>query len=617
MLCSHQTRLIEYETDPDCFGSPFFYLNKARKTTIILRVLLHRFRQFQEGIPLMEENSVRSNFIWDAIDEDLAAGVYTEVHTRFPPEPNGYMHIGHCKALITNFLTAEKYGGKCNLRFDDTNPAKEDMEYVRAIEKDIHWLGFHWTGGLYYASDYYDKCYVIAEDWIRRGLAYVDELSKDEMRAYRGTLTEPGKNSPWRDRPWEESLDLFRRMRNGEFEEGSRVLRAKIDMASPNIVMRDPTLYRILYKEHWRTGNTWCIYPMYDFAHPIGDAMEGISHSLCSLEYEIHRPLYNWVVEKAANLLPAHPRQIEFARLNLTQTVMSKRYLRALVEGGYVSGWDDPRMPTLSAMRRRGYTPEAIRAFVAEIGLSKADSVVDYALLEHFVRDDLGGRAPRVMAVLNPLKVVLTNWPENGTREIELENHPDHPEWGKRTLTFSREIYVERDDFMEVPAKKYFRLYPGNEVRLKGAYIIRCDECIKDENGLVTELRCTVDLDSASGTPGAERKVKGTLHWVSAADCVPIEARLYEPLLSETVEEETEEEEETVRDKKDFISRLNPDSKKVLHGFAEKCTVDAEEGKTFQFLRNGYFCKDPDSTPEMPVFNRTVGLKDTWAKISK
>ncbi len=565
----------------------------------------------------MEENSVRSNFIWDAIDEDLAAGVYTEVHTRFPPEPNGYMHIGHCKALITNFLTAEKYGGKCNLRFDDTNPAKEDMEYVRAIEKDIHWLGFHWTGGLYYASDYYDKCYEIAEDWIRRGLAYVDELSKDEMRAYRGTLTEPGKNSPWRDRPWEESLDLFRRMRNGEFEEGSRVLRAKIDMASPNIVMRDPTLYRILYKEHWRTGNTWCIYPMYDFAHPIGDAMEGISHSLCSLEYEIHRPLYNWVVEKAANLLPAHPRQIEFARLNLTQTVMSKRYLRALVEGGYVSGWDDPRMPTLSAMRRRGYTPEAIRAFVAEIGLSKADSVVDYALLEHFVRDDLGGRAPRVMAVLNPLKVVLTNWPENETREIELENHPDHPEWGKRTLTFSREIYVERDDFMEVPAKKYFRLYPGNEVRLKGAYIIRCDECIKDENGLVTELRCTVDLDSASGTPGAERKVKGTLHWVSAADCVPIEARLYEPLLSETVEEETEEEEETVRDKKDFISRLNPDSKKVLHGFAEKCTVDAEEGKTFQFLRNGYFCKDPDSTPEMPVFNRTVGLKDTWAKISK
>ena len=565
----------------------------------------------------MEENSVRSNFIWDAIDEDLAAGVYTEVHTRFPPEPNGYMHIGHCKALITNFLTAEKYGGKCNLRFDDTNPAKEDMEYVRAIEKDIHWLGFHWTGGLYYASDYYGKCYEIAEDWIRRGLAYVDELSKDEMRAYRGTLTEPGKNSPWRDRPWEESLDLFRRMRNGEFEEGSRVLRAKIDMASPNIVMRDPTLYRILYKEHWRTGNTWCIYPMYDFAHPIGDAMEGISHSLCSLEYEIHRPLYNWVVEKAANLLPAHPRQIEFARLNLTQTVMSKRYLRALVEGGYVSGWDDPRMPTLSAMRRRGYTPEAIRAFVAEIGLSKADSVVDYALLEHFVRDDLGSRAPRVMAVLNPLKVVLTNWPENETREIELENHPDHPEWGKRTLTFSREIYVERDDFMEVPAKKYFRLYPGNEVRLKGAYIIRCDECIKDENGLVTELRCTVDLDSASGTPGAERKVKGTLHWVSAADCVPIEARLYEPLLSETVEEETEEEEETVRDKKDFISRLNPDSKKVLHGFAEKCTVDAEEGKTFQFLRNGYFCKDPDSTPEMPVFNRTVGLKDTWAKISK
>ncbi len=568
----------------------------------------------------MDENGSKTNFIWDAVEQDLKEGVYTEVHTRFPPEPNGYMHIGHCKALIMDFLTAEKYGGKCNLRFDDTNPAKEDTEYVEAIKKDIHWLGFHWTGGLYYASDYYDRCYEIAEDWIRRGIAYVDELSKDEMRAYRGTLTEPGKNSPWRDRPWEESLDLFRRMRNGEFPEGSKTLRAKIDMASPNIVMRDPALYRILYKEHWRTGNKWCIYPMYDFAHPIGDALEGVTHSLCSLEYEIHRPLYDWVVEKAANMLPAHPRQIEFARLNITQTVMSKRYLRQLVEGHYVSGWDDPRMPTLSAMRRRGYTPEAIRNFVDAIGMSKADSTVDFAFLEHCVRDDLGSKAPRVMAVLKPLKVVLTNWPENETKTIELENHPDHPEMGTRTITFSREIYVEQDDFMENPPKKYFRLYPGNEVRLKGAYIIRCDECIKDANGEVTEIHCTVDLDSASGTPGADRKVKGTLHWLSAAEAVPVEVRLYEPLLSEEVQtdpEDAETDENAVVDKKDFISRLNPNSLTVLHGFAEPCVREAENGTTYQFLRNGYFCKDPDSTDTLPVFNRTVGLRDTWAKLSK
>ena len=562
--------------------------------------------------------STRSNFIWDAIDEDLKEGHYSEVHTRFPPEPNGYMHIGHCKALIMDFLTAEKYGGKCNLRFDDTNPAKEDTEYVEAIKRDIHWLGFDWTGGLYFASDYYDKCYEIAEDWIQRGLAYVDELSKDEMREYRGTLTEPGRNSPWRDRPAEESLDLFRRMRNGEFPEGSKTLRAKIDMSSPNIVMRDPAIYRILYKEHWRTGNKWCIYPMYDFAHPIGDALEGITHSLCSLEYEIHRPLYDWVVEKASNLLPGHPRQIEFARLNITQTVMSKRYLRQLVEGGYVKGWDDPRMPTLSAMRRRGYTPEAIRSFVDQIGMSKADSTVDFAFLEHCVRDDLGARALRVMAVLKPLKVVLTNWPEDRKESITLENHPDHPEFGTRTITFSRELYVEQDDFMEVPAKKYFRLYPGNEVRLKGAYIIRCDECVKNDQGEVVELHCTVDLDSASGTPGADRKVKGTLHWVSAEDCVPFEARLYEPLLTDEIpEEETEEEGYGASAKKDFISRLNPNSITVLNGYAERCAAEAESGTTYQFLRNGYFCKDPDSTADHPVFNRTVGLKDTWAKLSK
>ena len=562
----------------------------------------------------MEETTVRSNFIWDAIDKDLAENRYSEIHTRFPPEPNGYMHIGHCKALIMDFLTAEKYGGKCNLRFDDTNPAKEDTEYVEAIKRDIHWLGFHWTGGEYYASDYYDKCYEIAEDWIRRGLAYVDELSKDEMREYRGTLTEPGKNSPWRDRPWEESLDLFRRMRAGEFPEGSLTLRAKIDMASPNIVMRDPAMYRILYKEHWRTGNKWCIYPMYDFAHPIGDALEGISHSMCSLEYEIHRPLYDWVVEKSAAMLPAKPRQIEFSRLNLTNTVMSKRYLRQLVEGGYVSGWDDPRMPTLSGMRRRGFTAQAIRSFVDVIGMSKADSVVDFAVLEHCVREDLGDKAARAMAVLDPVKVILTNWPEGETKTVTLENHPDHPEMGTRTLTLGRELYIEREDFMEEPVKKYQRMYPGNEVRLKGAYIVKCEGCEKDENGNITAVLCTVDFDSFSGSEGADRKIKGkTLHWVPAGECFPFEARLYESLLNDDMTDDDENE----TDKKDFISRLNPDSLKVFRGVAEKCLAEAQTGDTFQFLRTGYFCKDPDSTAELPVYNRVVGLKDSFAKQTK
>ncbi|MCQ2458616.1 MAG: glutamine--tRNA ligase/YqeY domain fusion protein [Clostridia bacterium] len=562
----------------------------------------------------MEETTVRSNFIWDAIDKDLAENRYSEIHTRFPPEPNGYMHIGHCKALIMDFLTAEKYGGKCNLRFDDTNPAKEDTEYVEAIKRDIQWLGFHWTGGEYYASDYYDKCYEIAEDWIRRGLAYVDELSKDEMREYRGTLTEPGKNSPWRDRPWEESLDLFRRMRAGEFPEGSLTLRAKIDMASPNIVMRDPAMYRILYKEHWRTGNKWCIYPMYDFAHPIGDALEGISHSMCSLEYEIHRPLYDWVVEKSAAMLPAKPRQIEFSRLNMTNTVMSKRYLRQLVEGGYVSGWDDPRMPTLSGMRRRGFTAQAIRNFVDVIGMSKADSVVDFAVLEHCVREDLGDKAARAMAVLDPVKVILTNWPEGETKTVTLENHPDHPEMGTRTLTLGRELYIEREDFMEEPVKKYQRMYPGNEVRLKGAYIVKCEGCEKDENGNITAVLCTVDFDSFSGSEGADRKIKGkTLHWVPAGECFPFEARLYESLLNDDMTDDDENE----TDKKDFISRLNPDSLKVFRGVAEKCLAEAQTGDTFQFLRTGYFCKDPDSTAELPVFNRVVGLKDSFAKQTK
>ncbi len=567
----------------------------------------------------MEDTTSRSNFIWDMIEQDLSEGRYTQVHTRFPPEPNGYMHIGHCKALIMDFLTAEKYGGKCNLRFDDTNPAKEDNEYVEAIKRDIHWLGFHWTGGLYFASDYYEKLYEIAEDWIKRDLAYVDELTQEEMRQYRGTLTQPGKNSPWRDRPVEESLDLFRRMRAGEFPEGKYLLRAKIDMASPNIVMRDPAMYRILYKEHWRTGNQWCIYPMYDFAHPISDALEGISHSMCSLEFEIHRPLYEWVVEKSAHMLPAKPRQIEFARLNITQTVMSKRYLRQLVEGGYVSGWDDPRMPTLSALRRRGYTAAAVRDFISRIGMSKADSTVDYALLESCVRDDLGATCARAMAVLRPLKVVLTNWPEGEVKHIEVENHPDHPEMGTHTVSFGREIYIEQDDFMEVPAKKFQRMYPGFEVRLKGAYIVRCDECVKDENGNIVEVHCTVDMDSASGTEGANRKIKGkVLHWVSADDCVPFEARLYEPLLVEegdmVEDEETEGAEAAAPAKKDFISRLNPNSLEVVSGYAEAFVKEAETGTTYQFLRTGYFCKDPDSTPDKPVFNRVVGLRDTFAK---
>ncbi|MBR6667876.1 MAG: glutamine--tRNA ligase/YqeY domain fusion protein [Clostridia bacterium] len=572
----------------------------------------------------MEETTTRSNFIWDAIDQDLAEGRYTQVHTRFPPEPNGYMHIGHCKALIMDFLTAEKYGGLSNLRFDDTNPAKEDTEYVEAIKRDINWLGFTWTGGLYYASDYYDKCYEIAEDWIKRGLAYVDELNKDEMREYRGTLTKPGKNSPWRDRPAEESLDLFRRMKAGEFAEGTYTLRAKIDMASPNIVMRDPAMYRILYKEHWRTGNKWCIYPMYDFAHPIGDALEGISHSLCSLEYEIHRPLYDWVVEHSAHMLPAKPRQIEFARLNMTRTVMSKRKLRALVEGGYVRGWDDPRMPTLSALRRRGYTANAIRDFISRIGLSKADSVVDTAVLEACVRQDLDANAARVSAVLRPIKVVLTNWPEGEKRELVVENHPKNPDMGTHTVTLSREIYIDAEDFMEVPANKFQRMYPGFEVRLKGACIVKCEGCTKDEDGNVIEIQCTVDFDSFAGCEGSGRKIKGkVLHWVNAEDAVPFEARLYEPLLpaeGEAVEEEPEEvaadvEEEAAeetdaltRKDYDFLKQISPNTLTILRGYAEPAIRDCENGTSFQFVRVGYFCKDPDSTSELPVFNRTVEL---------
>lgn len=559
-----------------------------------------------------DEKNSRSNFIWDFVKEDLDAGRCARVHTRLPPEPNGWLHIGHAKNIFVNAGTAERFGGLCNLRFDDTNPAKEEQAFVDGIMGDIRWLGYDWNGGLFFGSSYFDQCYALAEKLISSGKAFVCDLSQEALRAYRGTLTQPGKNSPYRNRPPEENLDLFRRMRAGEFANGARVLRAKIDMASPNINMRDPTLYRILHMPHHQTGDKWCIYPMYDFAHPIQDAIEGITHSMCSLEYEDHRPLYNWVVEACE--FPNHPRQIEYARLNLTNTIMSKRYLRKLVEEKYVSGWDDPRMPTLAAMRRRGYTPAAIRDFIERAGVAKADSVVDMALLEHCVREDLGEIAPRAMAVLRPLKVTLTNWPEGKRDVLTLENHPAHPEMGVHEAAFGRTLFIEREDFMENPPGKFFRMKPGGEVRLKGAYIVRCDECIKDGNGEVTELLCTADLESRSGSAGADRKVKGTLHWVNAEDAVPFEARLYEPLLrdDDAIGEDSETDEAApVPDKKDFIARLNPDSLTALSGcMAEAWLAAAKDGEKFQFLRLGYFCKDPDSF----VFNRTVSLKDSFKK---
>ncbi|MBN1778170.1 MAG: glutamine--tRNA ligase/YqeY domain fusion protein [Clostridiales bacterium] len=557
----------------------------------------------------MEAPVKKTNFIWDFIDEDLETGRCQQVLTRFPPEPNGYLHIGHCKAVAANFVTAEHYGGKCNLRFDDTNPEKEETEYVDGIQEDIRWLGFRWNEPVRFASEYYQSCYDIAVDWIRRGLAYVDSLTPEEVREYRGTLTEPGKNSPYRDRTVAENLRLFEEMKAGRHEEGSMILRMKIDMASPNMNMRDPAMYRILFREHHRTGKQWCIYPMYDYSHPIGDAIEGITHSLCSLEYEDHRVLYNWVVEHAKDMLPGRPRQIEFSRLNITRTVMSKRYLRMLVEKGIVAGWDDPRMPTLCAMRRRGYTPEAVRDFIDRIGLAKADSEVDFALLEHCVRNSLSETAPRAMAVLRPLKVVLLNWPEGKTDELPVENHPGHPEMGERTVTFGRELYIEREDFMEVPARKYFRLFPGGEVRLKGAYIIKGESCEKDENGNVTCVHCSVDLASRNGSAGALRKVKGTLHWVSAAESLPMEARVFEPLLDEQILEGEE--------RRDFLEMLNPNSLEVCHGFMEKSLASAKAGDTYQFLRMGYFCKDKDSTADLPVFNHTVSLRDTFSKVMK
>ena len=547
-----------------------------------------------------------SNFIYNIIDEDLKSGKHPEgIHTRFPPEPNGYLHIGHAKSICLNFGTAEKYAGLCNLRFDDTNPTKEDTEYVDSIQEDIKWLGFSWGNRRYYASDYFEKLYEYACALIEQGLAYVDDLTAEEIRAYRGTLTEPGRESPCRNRSVAENMALFHRMKEGEFPDGSRVLRAKIDMASPNITMRDPVIYRIAHAVHHRTGDAWCIYPMYDFAHPLSDAVENITHSLCTLEFEDHRPFYDWLLEVLGFDKNTRPRQIEFARLNVTNTITSKRKLRQLVEEGHVRGWDDPRMPTLSGLRRRGYTPASIRDFCERIGVAKSNSTVDVAMLEHCVREDLNEHAARVMAVLHPLKVVLTNYPEDKSEELLAENHPTRG--GKRYVPFSRELYIEREDFMEEPPKKFFRLRPGGEVRLKHAYIIKCEEVVKDEKGEITELRCTYDPESKSGGASANRKVKGTLHWVSANDALDAEVRLYDYLLK-TGEE--------VEEGADFIASLNPHSLEVIEGAkVEPSLARTAEGTHYQFLRTGYFVVDKDTRPDRLVFNRVVGLKDSWGKV--
>ncbi len=543
----------------------------------------------------MEETVRSKNFIEEIIEEDMRAKE-PRVKTRFPPEPNGYLHIGHAKALCIDFGMAEQYGGSCNLRFDDTNPTKEDVEYVEAIKEDIRWLGFQWDQ-LLFGSSYFDECYALAVKLIKKGVAYVDDLTKDQMREYRGTLTEPGKNSPYRDRSIEENLDLFERMKNGEFEDGARTLRAKIDMASPNINLRDPALYRIKHAHHHQTGDKWCIYPMYDFAHPIQDAIEGVTHSLCSLEYEAHRPLYDWVVEQCE--FEHRPRQIEFARLNLTNTMMSKRYLRRLVEEGFVRGWDDPRMPTLCAMRRRGYPAAAIRDFLDRIGVAKADSVVETAMLEHCVRENLNAHAHRYMAVTDPLPVIVDNWEEGRTEQIVLENLPGAPEAGTHTVPFGRELYIEREDFSIDPPKKYFRLKPEGEVRLKGAYIVRCVGWDTDESGNVSAVHVTYDPSTRSGD--CERKVKGTLHFVPKDGALPAAFRLYDALLDPGADPAL-----------DFTERLNPDSFVERQGFVEPALAAAQPGDAFQFLRVGYFCKDADSTPERPVFNRAVGLKDSF-----
>ncbi|MBD7913131.1 glutamine--tRNA ligase/YqeY domain fusion protein [Clostridium cibarium] len=542
-----------------------------------------------------------SNFIRNIIIEDLEKGNVKEVITRFPPEPNGYLHIGHAKSICLNFQLAEEFKGKTNLRFDDTNPVKEDTEYVQSIKQDVEWLGFKWSN-LLFASNYFDTMYEKAVLLIKKEKAYVCDLTPEEMKEYRGTLTSPGKDSPYRNRSVEENLDLFERMKNGEFKDGEKVLRAKIDMASPNINMRDPVIYRIAHTTHHNTGDKWCIYPMYDFAHPIEDAIEGVTHSICTLEFADHRPFYDWIIQECET--ESVPRQYEFARLNITNTVMSKRKLKLLVDEGIVDGWDDPRMPTIAGLRRKGYTPESIRNFCQAIGVAKAASVVDEQMLEYFIREDLNPKALRAMAVIDPLKVVITNYPEGQTEMLEIENNPQDESAGTRQVAFSREIYVEREDFMEIPAKKYFRLFPGNEVRLKGAYFIKCNEVIKDENGNVIELHCTYDPETKSGSGFTGRKVKGTIHWVDVNSAIPAEFRLYEPLILDDIEE---------NEGKHFLEQINPNSLTVLKGFIEPSVKGAAIGEKYQLFRHGYFNVDPkDTTEDNLVFNRIVSLKSSF-----
>src|SRR5664280_31293 len=559
----------------------------------------------------MEENTnttTPSNFIRDIINGDLETNKYEgRVHTRFPPEPNGYLHIGHAKSICLNFGIARDYNGLCNLRFDDTNPAKEEIEYVESIEEDVRWLGFDWDDRMYYASDYFNQLYNFAVQLINEGKAYVDSSTADETKDMRGTTTESGKESPNRNRSTEENLRLFTGMKDGEFEDGAHILRAKIDMSSPNMHMRDPVMYRIKRATHHRTGDKWCIYPMYDYAHPISDWIEGITHSICTLEFEIHRPLYDWFLTELH--LENRPQQIEFARLNLSYTIMSKRKLLELVQKGYVSGWDDPRMPTISGLRRRGYTSESIRSFAEKIGVAKRDGMIDVALLEHTIREDLNKRAPRVMAVLKPLKVIITNYPEGKLEELDAINNPEDPSMGKRILPFSKEVYIEQDDFRDVPPKKFYRLYPGNEVRLRYAYIIKCNEVIKNAAGDVTELHCTYDPETKSGT-GSTRSVKGTIHWVSARHAIKAEARIYDRFFLT---------EDPLGDKeKDFKDLINPNSLEILSNCQiEPSLANVKAGEKFQFERQGYFCVDILSTENLIIFNRTVPLRDSWAKIEK
>ncbi|MEC0184847.1 glutamine--tRNA ligase/YqeY domain fusion protein [Paenibacillus peoriae] len=554
----------------------------------------------------MEKPITPPNFIKSVIEEDLRTGKVKEVVTRFPPEPNGYLHIGHAKAIWINFSLGDEFRGRTNLRFDDTNPAKEDTEYVNSIQEDVKWLGYEWEEK-HYASNYFEEMYKRAILLIQKGKAYVDDQSADQIRETRGTLTEPGQNSPYRDRSVEENLKLFEEMRAGKYQNGEKVLRAKIDMASPNINLRDPVIYRISHTAHHNTGDTWCIYPMYSYAHPLEDAIEGVTHSLCSLEFEDQRPLYDWVV--AESEMEKVPHQYEFGRLNLAQTVTSKRKLKLLVDEKHVDGWDDPRMPTISGLRRRGYTPEAIRNFVYETGISKAYGVIDLQVLEHFVREDLKLKAPRTMAVIDPLKVVITNYPEGQVEMLEAENNTENPELGTRQIPFSREIYIEREDFMENPPSKYFRLFPGNEVRLKHAYFIKCNDVIKDADGNVTEIHCTYDVETKSGSGFTGRKVKGTIHWVEATQAVPAEFRLYEPLINAEEPEAMEED----GSEKTFLDQLNPNSLEIAHGYVEPNMKEAQAQDKFQFFRHGYFSVDPKlSKPGEPVFNRVVSLKSSF-----